>query len=146
MRIFYSFLIIFCSVILWLLPVSQGIYDFETDLKLDNLYATTAVGTTNSTIQLTSDIYDDDTGTLSISSNDSDDVPAIYSYNATTRALVVTGLADNTTRTISATYDVDAIEGPEAIGDFFEIFPFLWIVIISVFPVAGLTAIWMGRA
>lgn len=145
MRIFYSFLIIACSSILIILPVTAGIYDFRTDIRTDNFAVTTAVGADNSTVQLFKDIYDDDASTVDISSDDVDDAPYWVSYNTTSRALLVAGLAANTTRTLSISYDKDAI-GEGGITAFLGVLPLIWIIFWVAFPVAGLAAIWTGRA
>ena len=146
MRIFYSFLIMFTSVILIILPITSGVYDFKTDLREDNFTITTATGTTNSTVQLFKAVYDDDDSTIEILSHDVDDAPLLSSYNTTSRALVVIGLAENTTRQIDVTYDIDAIENSASLSTFLGYLAWIWIIMWIALPVAGLVAIWTGRA
>lgn len=143
--IFYSFLIVAVSVFLWLLPVTSAAYDFRTDLKEDNFTVTTAVGVNTGNVTLFKAIYDDDTSTLSITSDDSDDIPSFSSYNATTRLTAFTGLSANNSRTITLTYDVDALEGNDAINTLLDHIPWIYMVMVSVLPVAGIAAIWVGR-
>lgn len=144
MRIFYSFLVVLVSAVLALLPITQGIYDFQTDQREDNFTVTTGA-VTNTTVQLFTTLYDNDTSTIEILSHDSDDSPLYNSYNTTTRALLITGLAENTTRTIDVTYDVNALGDSSGISTFVGYLAYIWIIIWVAFPIAALIAIWTGR-
>ena len=144
-QIFTSFLIILCSTILILLPVSDGVYDYRTDLREDNFTVITGAGTDNSTIQLFKSLYDDDTSTIDLLSHDADDSPYLSSYNTTTRALVVAGLGENITRIIDVTYDIEADNMSGGISGFLDILPWIWILIWVAFPAAAVIAIWTGR-
>jgi len=146
MRIVYAFLVVVVSVILFMLPVSEAVYDFRTDLREDEFSSTTAVGQTTENVTLLREVYDDDTETISILSDDSDDSPAYSSYNTTSRQLGISGLADNLTRTLTVSYDVDALAGSAALNTFVGYIPWIWLLIIIVFPIAGLAAVFLGRA
>ena len=141
MRIFYAFLILLVSAVLWMLPVTEGIYDFRTDVREDKFTVLTAAGVSNSTVQLFTDIYDNDTSTIDLSSNDGDDTPTYSSYNSTTRNLVVIGLSANTTRTLSVFYDIDALTESAAVGNLLDMTDMLWLLIIIAFPGAAIVAI-----
>lgn len=108
MRIFYAFIIIFVSAILFMLPFTQMAYDFRTDPRTDVFTVDTAVGITTGNESLYDDLYDDDMGSIDIDSTLATDLPMPSSYNTTTRLLDITGLTANTTRTLSITYDYDA--------------------------------------
>lgn len=144
MRIFYSFLIIVCSTILILLPVTGGIYNFRTDVRANDFYVETET-TENTTVQLTDSIYDDDTSTIDLSSSLITDSPYWSYYNTSNRALAVQGLTSNETRTLSVSYDINAV-GDGAISTFLDYLPWIWILIWVAFPIAGLAAIWLGKA
>jgi len=146
MRIFYALLILLASAILWMLPVTEGIYDFRTDVREDNFTVLTAAGVTNSTVQLFTNIYDDDVSTIDLSSNDGDDTPTYSSYNSTTRNLVVIGLSANTTRTLTVFYDIDALTESAAVGNLLDMIDFLWILVVVAFPGAAIVAIVTMRA
>ena len=133
MRIFYAFLVILCSVLLFLLlPFTTGPHSFQTDLKEDSFTVITA-DTTNATVQLYKELYDDDMSSIGILSRDTDDIPLASSYNGTTRALVIIGLAANTTRAIDVTYEIDALGGNAVIGTLLDMFPFFLIAICLMF-------------
>ena len=146
MRVFWAFLIIFCAVILWMLPFTDAAYAFLTEEREDTFNYNTAVGQTTANVTLLKPIYDDDTATIGILSSISDDSPAFVSYNVTSRLLQMSGLADNTTRVLYVTYDVQAQDVNVAIDRLINISPVIWLLSIIVFPIAGIAAIWFGRA
>ena len=145
MRIFYAFLVIVTTVILFLLPISSAVYDFQTDLREDDFTVNTAVGVTTANVTLLRPIYDNDTSTIGMISDTSDDVPLYSSYNTTTRALAMSGLSANTTRTITVSYDIDALEGSDAINTFVDQIEWIWILMLIAFPAAALVAIFLRR-
>jgi hypothetical protein len=144
-KIFYGFLILLFSALLWLIPISSLIYDFRTDVTEDEFYIATEVGSTNTTVTLSDFIYDNDTSTIDVISDLNTDSPTFVSYNTTTRATLFNGLTDNATRNLDITYDTDALDSG-AWGTILTIFPKLWMIIIILFPVAGLVAILFGRS
>lgn len=145
MRIFYSFIILVTSAILWLLPITEAVYDFRTDVRDDNFYVTTAVGETTANVTLHSALYENDTSKFSFYSDLASDVPVFVSYNGTSRVVAMTGYSANNTRTLTVTYDVDALSSTTAIDTLLDIVPWIWYLLIICFPVAGLAAIFMGK-
>lgn len=132
MRIFYAFLVMLCaSLLFFLVPFTAGPYAFKTDLREDTFTVSTGVGESEATVQLFKEVYDDDVSTIDISSNDVDDVPLYSSYNTTTRALTVAGLAVSTDRTLTITYDVDALPNMPAIATMLDYTPF-WLYLICI--------------
>ena len=129
-----------------MLPVSRAVYDFRTDLRTDEFFSTTAVSQTSENVTLGKPVYDDDTGTIDILSDLSTDNATYNSYNTTTRVLNIINLTDNTTRILSVSYDIDALEGSDALNTFVGYVPWIWMLIIIVFPMVGIAAIWTGRA
>lgn len=148
LRIFTGFLIMFCSVILWLLPIPQSVYDYRTDPRTDTFSITTGLGVTSGSAVLRKPIYDDDIMTLVFSSNNSGDSPLYSSYNTTSRLVDFTGLAANTTRALEITYDINALESNGALENMAGIEPWLYYIILILFPIAGLIYIfwekWFG--
>jgi len=133
------------AAILWMLPVTTAIYDFRTDLREDTFSNSTGVGVTTADITLFKPVYDDDTETIDILSDLATDVPAYSSYNGTSRQLGISGLTDNTSRIFTITYDIDALDGHDAISTLMDIIPFMWILVMVAFPMAALFAIFTGR-
>lgn len=146
MRIFWGFLIILTSALLWLVPISRAVYDFRTDLRTDTFTVTTPAASTNVTVTLFDTIYNNDTATLSVTSNVTSDAPALFSYNEATRSTVFNGLTDNITHTLRVAYDISALSGDVAIETILDLTPYFWYLVVVAFPIAGLASIFTGRA
>ena len=145
MRIFYAFLIIVTAAMLWMLPITDSIYDFRTDLQEDTFASDTAVGVTTANVTLSKVLYDSDNQTIDILSSLSDDAPAFSSYNVTSRLLGISGLSANTTRVLTVTYDVDALSASNAISNFLDVVPWMWLMCLAVFAPAALVSMFVGR-
>ena len=128
-----------------MLPVTQAIYDYRTDQRTDTFSTDTAVGVTTANETLLGDLYDCDMGSIDIDSDEATDAPLPNSINCTSQELNVTGLTANTTRTLNITYDYDALAGNNAIDTLVGWLPYIWILIIVVFPMAAIFAIFTGR-
>jgi len=144
MRIFYSFLIIMTSVFLFLLPLTDMVYNYRTDPVTDSFDVDTAVGETSDNFTLDDFIYDDDDDTIEIESS-IDEIPGLVSYNSTSKTVWVDSLTANTTRTLEITYDIDVITDSDAINNLLDRVAWIWMLICIAFPVASLAAIWTGR-
>lgn len=125
------------AVILLLLPVTRGVYDFRTDQREDTFNLATAVGETAANVTLLKAIYDNDTSTIGYTSNISE-VPTFVSYNATTRQVWTSGLTANETRALAVTYDIDALGGNQAVGTLMNYVPLIWILTIVGLPIAAI--------
>jgi hypothetical protein len=128
-----------------LLPITTSVYDFRTDVREDSFTVETAAGETTDNVTLVKSVYDDDVTTIGLSSSDSDDSPIYSSYNTTTRLMAFSGLAESTNRTITVSYDVDALNGSSAWGTLLDAAPFIYYVILAALPIAGIAAIWTGK-
>lgn len=146
MRILYAFLILFVSIILFTLPISEAVYDYRTDLQEDSFYVATGSGVTTATATLSTALYDDDTATISLYSDTSTDTPTFTSYNGTSRVMALSGLTANTTRTLAVSYDIDVLNAADAVDNLLSNWQWYWYIIISVFPIAALAAIFTRRA
>jgi len=128
-----------------MLPVSEAVYDFKTMLREDVFTSPTGVGVTSANVTLGKPVYDADTGTIDILSDLSTDNASVGGYNSTNRLLLVSGLTANTTRILTITYDIDALEGYDAIVIVADRFPFIWMLIIIIFPIGAFWAIFTRR-
>jgi len=144
MKIFKSFLILMASTILFLLPLTASIYDFKTDRQEDTFSMVTADVTTDN-ITLSELLYDADVTTVYILSDLSTDLISWGSYNATSNNVLVSGMTANTTRVLTATYDVDALGGSTAIINLADKLAWFWLLLIIAFAPASLAAIFTGR-
>ncbi len=144
MKIFKAFLILMASTILFLLPLTMTVYDFKTDQQTD-LFSMVTADTTTDNITLSELLYDADVTTVYVLSDLSDDMISWGSYNATSNNLLVSGMSGNTTRVLTATYDVDALGGSTAIINLVDRLAWIWLLLIIAFAPASLAAIFTGR-
>jgi len=145
LRAFYCFLIVMVATILWLLPVTDGIYSFRTDVKEDSFYVTTAAGVTAANNTLTKALYDDDVSTVDLFSDLNTDTPTVYAYNTTTQVLWVTGLTASDDRTLTISYDYDALNASGAVSNFLDKLSWIWMICIAVFPIAAIVALFIVK-
>jgi hypothetical protein len=138
-------MIILVAVFLWLLPLSDMVYSFRTDAVTDAPVVSTSENVTTANVTLDKFVYDDDTDTISITSS-INEVPAFSAYNGTSKTVTVASLTDNTSRTLSVTYDTDVITDNDAINTLLDRAAWIWMLIIIAFPAASLAAIWTNRA
>ena len=144
MRIFYAFLVLMTAAILLMVPVSEAVYDFRTDLKTDIFTSVTDVDETTDNLTLTNDVYNDDTSTLTILSSESSDVPALAAYGESNHTILVSGLSENTTRTLTVTYDIYSLPGWAGIDAIVSKTNFLWYLALIAFVPLALIAVWRG--
>lgn len=128
-----------------MLPLTDAIYDFRTDLRTDTFSTATAAGVTSANETLLEELYDDDIGSVDIASDNATDAPLPNSYNSTSRELTITGLTANITRTLDITYAVDALQGSTAIDAIVDRIPWIWLLVTIAFGPAALFAIFTGR-
>ena len=145
MRIFYGLLIVIVSVILWLLPVSQAVYDYRTDIYSDYYNYETGGAVTTANVVLSNPIYNNDTNTITIMSDLYTDNPLFASYCSTNRLLDMTGMTAAANRTITVHYDISALVGLPAVATLMDWMPYIWWILISIFPMAGLFFIVRSR-
>ena len=144
-RILYAGLIMLVTVFLWMLPVEEAVYDFRTALRTDTFLTATAAGVTSANETLGGDLYECDLSSIDIDSDDTTDTPVANSANCTSQILNITGLSANTTRVLEITYAYNALVGYDAINTVVGRFPFIWILLIIIFPVAAIASLFLRR-
>lgn len=127
------------------MPFTDAVYDFRTEVVSDSSTVATAEGVTTGSLVLDKAVYNEDTDTISIISNNTADTPSFSSYNGTTRETAFSGLSANDTRLISISYDADALDESNAIDTFINNLDRIFIVLVFAFIPAALVAIFMGR-
>ena len=145
MRIFNAFLIILVAAILFMLPISEAIYDYRTDLRTDTFSTVTAAAVTSANETLLESLYGGDTGSVTIVSDDAADAPLPNSYNATSQVLNITGLTASTTRELEVDYNVDSLQAHDSINTIAVRFPWIWLLLIIAFGPAALISMLTGR-
>jgi hypothetical protein len=145
LKVFYSFLILFAMAILLMLPVSEAVYSFRTDTKTDTVHYQTAANVTTGNVTLQKAVYANDPSTIAITSDSFGDTPTLVAYNSTNRRVDMNGLVASSNRTLSVSYDYDALNPSGAISTFIDKIGFIWLIVIIGFAPAAIIAMWIRR-
>jgi len=106
-------------------------HDVITDETSVSGNVTTGAAETTGTVGLTFGLYQDEiTNVVSITSTEGSDTPAASSYAAASDLLTVSGLAANSTRILTVTYDWDATTQFEGFGPITRMAPLLMILAV----------------
>ena len=144
MRIAFAFTIMLLSAILWMVDTTQAVYDFRTEVREDDFTVTTAANVTSANVTLLKEVYDDDTDTIGYTSSIAE-APVYSAYNTVTRQLLTANLTAGTSRTLTVNYDIDALVYSTSLNTFLDWWPFVWIILVIIFPIAAIVAIFTGR-
>lgn len=93
-----------CLVILLLGAVITGILDFRSAEYTEPHNVTTAGGVTTANVTLVAELFNDELAYVTIVSNDTDDAAVPSTYTSATKVLLISGLAESTTRQLTVTY------------------------------------------
>ena len=99
-----------CLVILLLPATLYAINDFRMTDYEEGHNITTEAAETTASVQLSQKLFNDDTSLVSASSNCTQDAPIPSSFVPATDILTITGLAEDTSRLLTLTYKIDALE------------------------------------
>ena len=109
-----------------------------SDITREEVTSTTGVAETTGSITLNSGLFEDNVDyVVSIDSSDDDDLPVASEYNSVTKALVVTGLDDSSTRSLEATYYTERDD--DYTSSLSSVAPFL---IFASLLVSGIAVAW----
>jgi len=119
--------------------VMSATHDLQIDEQADAFAGVaTGAGETDADVVLTVDLYgDDNTNVLSIVSSLETDVPVAGTYTAATNTLNVTGLTAESSRTLTVTYEIDALTSFTGMAALFGITPLHVTVSIQVIVIAS---------
>lgn len=102
---------------------------------------TTGVGETTATVVLTEDLWNDSiTHVVSIHSDNGNDTPAAQSYTTATNTLTVSGLEDDSSRTLVVTYKMDRLVDYTGMSAMVQLAPMLLFLGVIGAVLAGLYA------
>lgn len=123
----------------------DGIKDFRTDWVTDSYTLSTNTTTVNGTVQLSRPLWEGLTTEASLSSNLTDDTPALISYTAGNKALNFNGLATNTTRLITVQYRTFDLSDYPSADTTTKFIPFAIMIGIIFVPLISVVMILLGR-
>lgn len=124
--------------------ILDGLVDFRTEGITDQYIITTNGSTTTGDVQLTHALYNGDTQYASVSSNTTADVPVKGNYTSATKGLTFSGLAINTTRTISVNYRSFGLDNYTGADTGIGFFPVMLALSMLGIVGAAIAYVWKG--
>ncbi|RPJ58913.1 MAG: hypothetical protein EHM12_07400 [Dehalococcoidia bacterium] len=97
-------------VFMMLGAIMLGLNNFRSVEVTAPYNVTTGGAETTYTVTLANDVLDDHTYNIEVISDDTDDAPIPYTWTKATKQLLVSGLAESTTRTLTVTYKVPQLD------------------------------------
>ena len=118
--------------------VMNSITDFRTDTFTETYNINLGVGEDNSTVTLSSPLWNSNLAHVEVSSDLNTDTPTPYSYSITPRVLTVQGLTASDNRVLTVSYMTAGLEDYDAVENVSTKTPlFLWGIVI-VAPIIAL--------
>lgn len=136
-KIAIAVIVLFAVVIIAILMPSfmSGISDFRTDITSDVFSVSTAAGVTAANVTLSNTLWDNDTSSISITSNYTSDAPAVDAYLSGSKQLTVDGLIASNTHTLTVTYETGALGDYEAAETAVTFTPIMVLAAIIILPI-----------
>jgi hypothetical protein len=141
LKIFDGFLVLVLVSFLWMLPVSKAIYEYRTDVREDTFHVITTSGQTTVDLVLVRAVYLDDSETIAVSSNCTADSPIVEIYTVATRVVSLSGLAESESHLLIISYDISSLTGLSSVNTFLDWLPWIWVLILFMFPAAAIFVI-----
>ncbi len=139
-------MVIVAMLLAFCLPAFMGgIDDFRTDLATNTYVVSTGAAVANSTIQLSSPLWEGLITNASISSNITSDTPSITSYTTGSKALDFNGLAANTSRLITVEYKTAGLNGFAGVDQGVKVLPVALVLAVIFLPLIAIIFIILGR-
>jgi len=135
--------IIMVAIMFIIFPiVMDASHELQTDVYTQTESdVTTGSGETAADVVLDEALWDDSTTHIdSITSDNGSDTPVAGTYTAATKTLNVTGLAESSTRTLTITYEYDALTDYTGMGELVAVAPLLLFLGVIGAVVGGLYA------
>jgi len=109
--------------------VFDQVHDTQADPKQETFSVTTATGETSADVVTAEEHFHKDSCThITITSDNAADSPTCSSYTSATKTLTVGGLAEATSRTLTVTYEIDALANYPGSRAIAGLIPLLYIV------------------
>jgi len=105
--------VVFLGIIIlaFTLPsITGAVFDFRTDSIEETFVQATGVAEGNVTVQLDKPVWDGSKAYIAVASNDTTEVPTVYSYNETTLAAIIDNLNASSGHILTVTYDTGGLE------------------------------------
>ena len=127
-KVFIAIVCLVVGIILCTTILPDTILEATTDDFDENFTVSTGAGVTSTTEELTYEHYYGDQTSLSATSDNESDTPAILDYDDDTYEVTVGGLAESDSRILTISYVRDAHTQFTGFSSFVRFLPFLMIV------------------
>jgi len=129
-KTFAAIVIIFLFLGVFYQPIMDGIKGLRTEDTTDNLLVTTAAGVTTANVTLSRELFQAALSELiTLTSTNGDDTPVGIEYTESTQRLLVAGLDDDSSRTLTINYNAETDQSVmRIIGPFLGILIFLGVI------------------
>lgn len=126
--------------------ITDSVESFRTDILEQSYSVDTTVGANSANVSLSSALWNDNIAYVtSLSSNITSDAPVAASYNATSAVLLITGLADNTSRTITLSYKTAGLADYEGADTASTKLPGIVMGFLILIPLGFIVYLFMNR-
>jgi hypothetical protein len=139
--------IVIVLVLAMTLPaVGPAVKAFRTDVVSQSFTVATAGGETSANVSLSKPLWDASVIEITaLSSNTTDDAPVASSYNGTGQLLQITGLAVDTSRTLSVSYRTGGLTDYAGADTGATKLPAIVVFLVILVPLAVVVAIFVKR-
>jgi len=140
--------VVFLAIIIlaFTLPAITGsLWDFRTDSIEETFVKATGAGETNTTVQLAEPVWDGSVAYISIASNDTAEVPTVYSYNETTQVVIIDNLNASSGHILTVTYDTGGLDDYTGADTGTKSIPTAIVASIIILPLGLIVAYFFGN-
>lgn len=148
MKAFIAILAIVVVLVLAMMApaIPAAVKSFRTDVIDQNFTVATGGGVTTANVSLSKPLWDANVSeVVTLSSSDADDATVASSYNGTGYLVTLTGLAENTTRTISMEYRTGGLNDYAGADTGITKLPSAVLMLIIIVPLALIVALFVKR-
>lgn len=137
-RVLLTIVTLVIGIILIANIMPDTIVDATTEGYSENYDVDTGVGETSTTETLSFDHYYEDLTSLSATSDNENDTPAVMSYNEDTLAVTVSGLESSASRILTISYVRENYQQFTGFSSFIRLLPFIAIIGLAIAAIWGL--------
>ena len=139
--------VVFLGIIIlaFTLPsIAGAVFDFRTDSITETFVKVTGAET-NTTVQLDKPVWDGSKAYIAVASNDTTEVPTVYSYNETTLAAIIDNLNASSGHILTVTYDTGGLEDYSGADTGVRSIPTAFVIALIILPLGLIVLYFFGR-
>lgn len=139
-------LVVVLLLFLALPAITKGVVSYRTEVLTQSYSVTTGVSETTASVALSHTLWQNSVAYVTnLSSNSTDDSLLSDNYTAASKALNLTGLADNTTRLLSVSYRAGGLDEYPGADEVSTKIPGIVVGLFILIPLAFIVAIFVRK-